>query len=181
MSSRSSEAYCCCIECGPAHFSSRGSWKVSTSFRRRSMDSMRSAVSWSNFDGTGGIVCARVQQKVWGQGGGGGGRSRGCYIAVTRGRRLMVDRGQNACRTRRPGVVQQLPPSNSVSFSNSFLIFLVSRTPCSIDICRSVRQMPIWLLHGRHGRERDHCHGFPSPEVFHRLSLGTKYRPWTRN
>ena len=35
------------------------------SFRRRSMDSMRSVVSWSNFGGTGGIVYAGMRWKAW--------------------------------------------------------------------------------------------------------------------
>ena len=36
------------------------------SFRRRSMDSMRSVVSWSNFGGTGGIVYAGMRrEEAW--------------------------------------------------------------------------------------------------------------------
>ena len=62
---------------------------MSMSFRRRSMDSMRSVVSWSNFRGIGGIVKARMWRKAWKSGGGGGARSRGCYIAVSRGCRFV--------------------------------------------------------------------------------------------
>ena len=65
MSSRNSEAYCCCVESGPVHFSNRGSWKVSMSFRRRSIDSIRSVVSWSNFCGIGGIVRVKGVAEAW--------------------------------------------------------------------------------------------------------------------
>ena len=65
MSSRSSDAYCCCVESGPVHRSNRGSWKVSMSFLRRSIDSMRSVVSWSNFGGIGGIVYAGMWREAW--------------------------------------------------------------------------------------------------------------------